>query len=104
MVVLQVHQGVELQASLDLVDGLSVSFEDVIDLVSAIELARVVGKLLAAQLLDFIKLGTLLFEFFGNATDHIINAGLGPLRVQDNQPLVLAIHLVPLVFSISWEF
>jgi len=98
------HRVVELETSLDFFDHVSLGFENVIHVMSAIELAGIVGEFLATELLDFIKLGAFFFELFGDGADEVVNAALRSLGVQDNHALVLAIHLVPFVFSVSSEF
>lgn len=102
MVVLKVHRGVQLQAALDAGDNIRSGFEDVVHVVTTIELPGIVNKLFASQLLDFIQLGAFLFEFFGDGADKIINALVRSLGVQDDQALVLAIHL-PVDFLVSFE-
>ena len=99
---LQMHRVVELETAFDAGDNFRACLENVVHIVTSIELPGVVNELFATQLLDFIELGAFLFEFFGDAADELINALLRSLGVQDNQALVLAIHL-PFVLVISFE-
>ena len=102
MVVLKVHRRVQLETALDAGDNIGSGFKDVVHVVTTIQFTGVVNELFAAELLDFIQLCAFVFEFFGDGADKIINALVRSLGVQDDQALVLAIHL-PVDFLVSFE-
>jgi hypothetical protein len=59
LIVLQMHQGVQLELILNILHLLGVCFENVVHVVTTIEVPRVVSELSLSQLLDFIELGAL---------------------------------------------
>ncbi len=98
---LKVNSRVQLQALIDFFNRIGASFENVMDVVTTVRLTRIiVGKLLSSDLLDFIELCALFLHLTSDCAHKIINASLTPLGVQDDRPLVFAIHLP--VFVRDW--
>jgi len=92
LVVLKMHVVIRLQPSLDLFDRGRIRFKEVIDVVTAIEVLGRVGKLAAAELLNFVELSALSFDFFADRADEVVDAAINPLRVEDDQAFVIASH------------
>ena len=72
LVVLQVNAIVQVQYALDLLDALWLGFEDVVNVMSAVEVAGVVGELASAKLLDLVHFGTIAFHFLRYGRNKVV--------------------------------
>ena len=71
LIMLQVHESIELQLALDALDLLGISLENVVHVVAGLEMASVVSELAAAKLFDLIKLRTFRLHFLGDSPDDV---------------------------------
>ena len=107
---LKMNQGVKLQLPLDFLHLLGIRFEDVVHIVSAIKVTGIVGKISAAHLLDFLKLGPLCLHLLRDGSDELIDTIFLPFRVQNNQAFVFPVLrlfswvsiLVRVLFFLPW--
>lgn len=90
--VLKVDVSVQAQAGLDLGDDVRSALEGVVDIMSGLKMAGVVGELAAAELGDLLDLGAFGFEFFGDGGDEFVNGAVEGFGVKDDQALVFATH------------
>ena len=89
---LEVDVSVETQALVDSGDNVRGSLEGEVHVVTRFKVAAIVGELTAAELGDFLQLGTFGFEFFGDSGDEIVHGAIEGFGVKDNQSLVFAAH------------
>ena len=95
---LQVDGLVQLEAVLDLAHLSRLCNEDVVHIVTGIQMTGIVGKTSPTELLNFVELGALRFHLLGHCTDEVVDAVIIPLGVQNNQAFVFPAHVSLLVF------
>ena len=95
---LEVNVAVQLEAGFDLLDRFAGSAEREIDVMAGVHVARGVGELLAADLVDLLDLGAFAFDLFRDGFDGVIDGAVDVLRIEDDQTLVFAAHLQELVW------
>jgi len=83
--VLQEYLGVQAEPFLDAVGDVGLCGEGVVDVVTGLEVAGVVNKLAAAELVDLVKLGAFGFDFLGDRADELVNGTFKGLGVKDDQ-------------------
>lgn len=99
---LQMHRLIQLETVLDLLDLGRIRLEDVVHVVTGLEVACIVSEVSPPQLLDLIELGALCFHLLGYRSDKVVDAILVPLRVQNNQTLVFPAHVLFLLLVFRW--
>ena len=74
LVMLQMDISVQAQAILNFGDRVGSALEGVLDVVTGLKVAGIVGELTAAKRVGFFNFGAFGFEFFGNGGDEVVNA------------------------------